>query len=95
LTSERAVSLAPHKTVFHFAQKLKAVLFTADLDFANTLIFPLGKHYGICVLRFPNQMAVSETNLIVKELLAKIPKGRLSGSLAIISPGKARLRSLL
>lgn len=78
--------------VYKFAQKKKAVFFSADLGFSNIAVFPLGTHYGICILRFPNEMSVSEINKHVKELLSKLSPEDYSGNLIILSPGKLRLR---
>lgn len=78
--------------VFSFAQKKKAVLFSADLGFSNTLTFPLGKHCGICILRFPNEVSVQLVNSEVRKLLSKLAVGDYLGNLVILSPGKLRLR---
>ena len=80
------------REVFAFAQKHKAVLFSADLGFANTLTFPLGKHHGICVLRFPNEASVQTINVEVKRLLLRLSVGDYIGNLIILSSGKLRIR---
>lgn len=82
----------PDEVIFTFAQQKEAVLFSADLGFSNILSFPLGSHYGIVILRFPNEMP---TQVIAKEvllLLEKIPEEELQGSLIILSPSQARMR---
>lgn len=78
--------------IFRFAQKKKAILFSADLGFSNILRFPLGDHYGICILRFSNQTSTDEINERVEKLISKVPKKEFEGSLIIISPKKIRLR---
>lgn len=78
--------------VYAFAQKNKAVLFSADLGFSNILRFPLGSHYGICILRFPNEMSVKEIHAFVIVLLSKLSPDDFVGNLVILSPGKLRLR---
>lgn len=82
----------PDEKVYLFAQKKKAVLFSGDLGFSNTLHFPLGTHSGICILRFANEISVSEINKMSKELLLKIDFEDYPGNLIILSPGKLRLR---
>lgn len=82
----------PDAKIYAFAQEKKAVLFSADLDFSSTLDFPLGKHYGICILRFPNEMSVQEVNKHVVLLLSKLRLTEYEGNLIIVSPGKLRLR---
>lgn len=83
---------APDERIFQFAQQKHAILFSADLGFANTFDFPLGSHAGICILRFPNELPVQTTNREIQRLLNKIPKADFPGNLVILSPGKIRIR---
>jgi predicted nuclease of predicted toxin-antitoxin system len=78
--------------VFNFAGAQKAILISGDLGFANTLKFPPGSHYGIIVLRFPNELSTLVINQIVQRVLPHIPEDMLSGNLAIISPKGVRIR---
>lgn len=78
--------------IFLFAQKNKAVLFSADLGFSNILRFPLGTHHGICILRFPNEASVSLMNKTAKTFLGKLLPSDYHGNLIIISPGALRIR---
>lgn len=78
--------------IFQFAQKRRAVLFSADLGFSNTLRFPLGIHNGIVVLRFPNELSTSSMNEMVKESLTQLELKDYNGNLLIVSPGKLRIR---
>ncbi|OGH10673.1 MAG: hypothetical protein A2857_01990 [Candidatus Levybacteria bacterium RIFCSPHIGHO2_01_FULL_36_15] len=78
--------------IFQFAQTHKAVLFSGDLGFSNTLSFPLGTHCGIVILRFPNAMSTKMINNIVKKLLGKLKTNDYVGNLIIVSPGKLRIR---
>lgn len=78
--------------IFAFAQKKKAVLFSADLGFSNILRFPLGKHYGICILRFPNEMSTQSINREVNKLLKDLSSKDYLGNIIILSPGKRRIR---
>ncbi|OGM25920.1 hypothetical protein A3D00_00900 [Candidatus Woesebacteria bacterium RIFCSPHIGHO2_02_FULL_38_9] len=82
----------PDEVIFKFAQRQKAVLFSGDLDFSNIIRFPLGTHYGICILRFPNEMSTDLINANVKILLRKLKVGDYKGNLVILSPGKVRIR---
>ncbi len=82
----------PDEAVFAFAQKYKAVLFSADLDFSNTITFPLGTHYGIVILRFPNEMSVAPINQMTRNFLQKLNWGDYQGNLIIVSPLKIRVR---
>src|SRR5687767_5433008 len=61
-TDVRDIGRAGHKDpeIFARAQAIDAVLVTADLGFANLLLFPLGSHAGIVVTRTPNRMSVRQ-----------------------------------
>lgn len=78
--------------IFQFAQEKQAVLFSADLGFANILSFPLGTHNGIVILRFQNEMPTSVINQIVTRLIIKIPEADFMGNLIILSPDRLRIR---
>lgn len=78
--------------IFDFALSKKAVLFSADLGFANTLTYPIGSHYGIVILRFPNEMTVQLINQEVKKILNNLFYSDYKGNLIIISPQKLRIR---
>src|SRR3989344_3231652 len=78
--------------IFAFAQKQKAVLFSGDLGFSNTLTFPLGKHHGICILRFPNEASVHAIRKEVLRLLSEVSYEDYSGNLIILTFGRLRIR---
>lgn len=70
----------------------KAVLFSGDLGFSTIVDYPLKTHYGICILRFPNEMSTNKINQEVKKLLSKLKLSDYKESLIILSPGKLRIR---
>ena len=78
--------------VFKFAQKERAVLLTGDLGFGNILRFPIGKHQGIVIVHFPNEVSVSELNNQIIKAFDSITDSDLKGNLLILEPGKMRLR---
>lgn len=80
------------KEIFEFARQQKAVLFSGDLGFANILQFPLGSHFGITILRFPNEMLTGAINNAVALLMEKILEEDFSGNLIIFSPMRMRIR---
>ncbi len=84
----------PDDVIFEFAQKHKAVLFTGDLGFSNILHFPPGKHHGIVILRFPNEMSTKTINEELKILLSKLAPEEYRGNLIILSPRNLRIRRL-
>lgn len=83
---------ASDKDVFRFAQDQNAILFTADIGFANILSFPLGTHKGICVLRFPNDMPNEHINQLVLGLLHQLAQEDIEGNLVIFTPRGFRIR---
>lgn len=83
---------APDSDILRFAHSRQAILITADLDFANTLAFPLGSHSGIVVLRIPEgvghrMVGDRVMNAVTDELTAA-----LGGSLAIVDMSSVRIR---
>lgn len=82
----------PDENIFQFAQKEHAILFTADLGFANIFTFPPGTHKGICVLRFPNEMPNDKVNVIVLDLLKQLSQKDIEGNLIIFTPKSFRIR---
>ncbi|OGK51586.1 hypothetical protein A2966_02945 [Candidatus Roizmanbacteria bacterium RIFCSPLOWO2_01_FULL_41_22] len=89
---DEALRGSSDERVYEYAQKQKAVLFSADLGFSNILQFPLGAHYGIVVLRFPNEMSTKTINNLVKKLLEKLHTEDYQGNCIILSPGRIRIR---
>ena len=83
---------ASDEKVFLFAQKRKAILCSADLGFANTLIYQVKRHCGIVILRYPNELSTDAINEDVSALLSKLTPNDYTGSLIILSPGKLRIR---
>lgn len=82
----------PDSRIFKFAQEKQAILFSGDLGFSNILDFPLGEHFGICILRYPNEMSTQAINGEVLSSLSKLQAGDFQGNLVILSPGQIRLR---
>jgi predicted nuclease of predicted toxin-antitoxin system len=82
---------ADDEAVLALAQRLDAVLLTADLDFANILNYPPGNYAGIMVMRYG---ADSEAGLIltVRRALEDLYRDALRGILVIIEPQRYRIR---
>lgn len=83
---------ATDEEVFLFSQKRKAVLFSADLGFSNTLLYQVKSHYGIVILRYLNELSTDAINGDVRVLLSQLTGDDYRGSLMILSPGKLRIR---
>ena len=78
--------------VFAFAQSQGAVILTADLGFGNHLDFPLGRHAGILICHFPNELSTAELNRQLGTLLDQMSEDDLKGNLVVFEPGKIRVR---
>jgi len=83
---------AEDQKIYEFAQREQAVVLTGDRGFGNILRFPLGKHFGIVVAHFPNEMPTMETNRYLIERLEDLSEDDFKGNLIIIEPGKIRIR---
>ncbi|MFQ6049933.1 MAG: DUF5615 family PIN-like protein [Candidatus Paceibacterales bacterium] len=80
------------RVIISFAQKSKAVLFSADWGFANILNFPPSRYYGIVILNFPNEVSTKFIAKETKKALSKIHFKNFKSNLIIIEPGKIRIR---
>ena len=93
-TDVRDIGLAGHKDpeIFSRAQAMDAVLITADLEFGNLLLFPLGSHTGIIVTRTPNQMSIRQLHDLLIQAIESLAGQALHGALVIVEPGRTRVR---
>lgn len=85
---------AANGEVLSLAEKHEAVLITCDLDFANLILYPLGTHPGIIVLRFRSEILsdVEKLHEVLKRLLKEVKPEELQKSLTIIDLNKYRIR---
>jgi len=67
----RDIGLAGHPDdeVFAVAQSMRAVLITADREFASLLKFPLGSHSGVILTRTPNKLPILQLNTLILQAL--------------------------
>jgi len=89
---DRGLRGASDAAILEHAVTNEVVLLTGDLGFANLLRFPLGTHCGIDVVRFPNEVPASMMAAATAQTLKELSAEELRGSLAIIEPGRVRLR---
>ena len=83
---------ASDEEIYRFAQQQEAILLTGDLGFGNILKFPLGKHFGIVVARFPTEMTPKEMNREIVASLRDLTETDFKGNLIILEPGRIRIR---
>ena len=78
--------------IFKFAKREKAIILTGDMGFGNLLRFPIGSHFGIVIVHFPNEVPTSELNSQIIKALDNLAEAEFKGNLIIIEPGKVRIR---
>ncbi len=78
--------------VYNFTQKERAILLTGDKDFGNILWFPSGRHFGIVIAHFPNEISSQEMTAQIVNELKKLSREDLQGNLIILEPGRIRIR---
>lgn len=69
-----------------------AVLVTRDLDFANTILHPIGTHAGVIVLRVPPHFIAGSINQVLQHFLAVADINSLVDAVTIVEPGRYRMR---
>ena len=76
--------------VINIANKEKTVIVTNDLDFSNLILYPLGSHPGIIVLRprLDAPQAINDVHRILIALLKKLKPSEIEKSLIIVDPNK-------
>ncbi|MBU0896263.1 MAG: DUF5615 family PIN-like protein [Candidatus Omnitrophica bacterium] len=80
--------------VLELAKNRKAILVSCDLHFSNLLLYPLGSHWGIIVLRMrasdtPN--SINQIHKVFTSFLKDITLSTIKGHLVIIDRNKYRI----
>ena len=83
---------APDEALFARAQEEGWIIVTRDLDFGNLLDYPLGTHAGIIVLRLPSTFTAAQIRYTLHAFIAGVEPGALTNALAIVEPGRYRIR---
>jgi predicted nuclease of predicted toxin-antitoxin system len=78
--------------IFTHATENGLALLSGDLGFGNVARFPLGRHRGIVIVRFPNDASVSTVNEAIVRTLRELSDEEIDGSIVVIEPGRIRLR---
>lgn len=79
--------------IFAYAQEEERIIVSRDLDWSNLLDYPLGSHRGIVVLRVPPTFRAEQINRVLRSFLENVEIEDLGRALAIVEPGRYRLRS--
>ena len=87
-------SSATNGTVINIANKLKAVIITNDVDFGNLILYPLGSHPGIIVLRprLDTPQAINDVHKVLMRLLKELKTAEIEKSLIIVDRNKYRIK---
>ena len=83
---------ANDEKVYQFAQDNQAVLITGYMGFGNILCFPIGHHFGIVIVHFPNELTTDEINRQLVERFRDLTEDDFKGNLIVIEPGKIRIK---
>src|SRR3989338_8167732 len=86
------LSRASDRDIADYARKNGSMLLTKDLEFANTNLFPFGSHEGLIVMRLPTFFKASQFVNVLRDFLASININDLNKAVAIVKPGKYRIR---
>ena len=79
--------------LYRWVQKEKAIVVTFDEDFADSRMYPLGRHHGVIRLRvWPT--TIEKTTEALDRLLRQLPAEEWISSLIIIDNQKIRVRKL-
>ena len=88
--NEQQINGIQDEELIDICLKEKKCLITSDLDFANILIYPPDKYYGIVVFR--SQKMIKKIQLmLLKNFLELLPTIEIKGRLWIIEIDKARV----
>ena len=82
----------PDNEILEYAVQHNLTLLTADIGFGNLLRFPLGRHAGIGVARFPNEVSPAQLNASIVRALGSLTDDDIIGNLIVIEPERIRLR---
>ncbi len=72
------------------ASKNQAILITRDLEFANPNLYPIGKHYGLIIMRVPPFFTALQICNVLKRYLLKEDLERLKNGITVVEPSRVR-----
>lgn len=78
--------------VFGHAQRERRVVLSRDVDFADTLAFPVGTHHGIVVARLANERPMSVLRSLFVRALTGLEASDTHGCLLIVDEHRVRIR---
>ena len=78
--------------ILEFTLEKHAVLFTADIGFVNRVAVMESSHYGVVLLRYPNELSTATVNRDVAALFSKLSLSDFTRNILVVSPGQLRIR---
>lgn len=90
----RDVGLAGQRdeVIFTRAQETGAIVVSADLGFANILMYSPDSHVGLLVVRVPNSFPTLAVNREILRALSELEGEDVRGAVIIVEPGRTRIR---
>lgn len=82
---------ASDDAVFSRSQTERRTIISGDLGFANVLRFPLGSHFGVVVVRYPNEVSAGAVNEAIAAVLRNVTEADIVGASLIVEPGRVRM----
>jgi len=80
------------EVIFRYAVQERRTLVSADKGFTNTLRFPLGRHAGIVVARFPPHIKAPQKTALLCRWIPTLTAEELHGALVVMQPRGIRIR---
>ena len=81
---------APDHVIYALIRRESYILVTRDMDFSNILRYPVGKNFGIILLRL-HLMPVEEIIRIIQNVFARLSQDDLLGSLTVVRRDRIRI----
>jgi predicted nuclease of predicted toxin-antitoxin system len=82
----------PDKDILAFARERKATVITCDVGFAGYSHAEATSHYGLMLVRVPNEWPVSRLNKLLLAALAQLEAEDLTDAVVVVQPDKIRIR---
>ena len=77
-----------------YAKQNNAILITKDLELGSPLIYPVGSHYGLIIIRTPLHFTAKQITEMLKEFIESIDCHDLINSIVTLELGRYRIRKL-
>jgi predicted nuclease of predicted toxin-antitoxin system len=82
----------PDARIFTFAQSSGFVIVTADVEFANELVYPPATHHGVVLARAPSVLAAPTLVQMLVRALTTLAGEALVAAIVVVEPGRIRIR---